>query len=355
MLKTGKMFKMEYLLALTALLLLPCISLMQTRAATEVDRNRECSLTVSVETGGSIGSSDAYLEDFNRMKIPVAVYRVADVDLTGQNFTPEGVFSEMDFGTMNGDPSSAAAKDWQALAGEAEKIVSSAFVPADASVTIQRTQEGEGAAKGVITGLSPGLYLIVPKETYNPEYTVLYTFTPYLTALPGSAYTVTGEGSDAWVYDTVIGLKPEADRQFGKLNIRKTLETYNEALGKATFVFHIIGTDPAGTVQYDEVESMTFASAGSKTLTIDQIPAGLSVTVTEVYSGASYTVSGSGEETVLIVSDAAAGADAAQEASVVLTNRYNGGNRGGYGVTNRFESDGNGGWTWNNPTVSDGE
>ena len=67
MLKTGKMFKMEYLLALTALLLLPCISLMQTRAATEVDRNRECSLTVSVETGGSIGSSDAYLEDFNRM------------------------------------------------------------------------------------------------------------------------------------------------------------------------------------------------------------------------------------------------------------------------------------------------
>ena len=31
MLKTGKMFKMEYLLALTALLLLPCISLMQTR------------------------------------------------------------------------------------------------------------------------------------------------------------------------------------------------------------------------------------------------------------------------------------------------------------------------------------
>ena len=131
MLKTGKMFKMEYLLALTALLLLPCISLMQTRAATEVDRNRECSLTVSVETGGSIGSSDAYLEDFNRMKIPVAVYRVADVDLTGQNFTPEGVFSEMDFGTMNGDPSSATAKDWQALAGEAEKIVSSAFVPAD--------------------------------------------------------------------------------------------------------------------------------------------------------------------------------------------------------------------------------
>ncbi len=100
---------------------------------------------------------------------------------------------------------------------------------------------------------------------------------------------------------------------------------------------------------------MTFASAGSKTLTIDQIPAGLSVTVTEVYSGASYTVSGSGEETVLIVSDAAAGADAAQEASVVFTNRYNGGNRGGYGVTNRFESDGNGGWTWNNPTVSDGE
>ena len=50
MLKTGKTFKMEYLLALTALLLLPCVSLMQTRAATEIERDRECSLTVSTES-----------------------------------------------------------------------------------------------------------------------------------------------------------------------------------------------------------------------------------------------------------------------------------------------------------------
>ena len=298
------------------------------QAAKEIDLNRECSLTVSVEVGGAVGSNDAYLEDFNRMSIPVSVYRVADVDITGQKFTPEDAFSEMDFDKINGDPASSAARDWQ---------------------------DGTGTAKGEITGLTPGLYLVVPKESYNPDYSVLYTFTPYLTALPSSSYAVTGEGSDEWDYDTTIGLKPDADQQFGTLNITKTLENYNEALGKATFVFHIVGTDQTGEVQFDEVESMTYSSAGSKTLTVEKIPAGLSVTVTEVYSGASYTVTGSGEETVQISSDAAVDAGIAQEASVVFVNRYNGGNRGGYGVTNRFESDGNGGWTWNKPTISDRE
>ncbi len=353
--KIIKKFKKGYLLALTALLLLPCLNLIQVQAAKEIDLNRESSLTVSVEVGGAVGSNDAYLEDFNRMSIPVSVYRVADVDITGQKFTPEDAFSEMDFDKINGDPASSAARDWQELAGQAKEILTAASVPAAASVTISGTQDGTGTAKGEITGLTPGLYLVVPKESYNPDYSVLYTFTPYLTALPSSSYAVTGEGSDEWDYDTTIGLKPDADQQFGTLNITKTLENYNEALGKATFVFHIVGTDQTGEVQFDEVESMTYSSAGSKTLTVEKIPAGLSVTVTEVYSGASYTVTGSGEETVQISSDAAVDAGIAQEASVVFVNRYNGGNRGGYGVTNRFESDGNGGWTWNNPTISEGE
>lgn len=96
------------------------------------------------------------------------------------------------------------------------------------------------------------------------------------------------------------------------------------------------------------------AAAGSSTVTLENIPAGLTVTVDEIYSGASYTADGSKEETALIVSDAAVAAGE-EAASVAFRNRYSGGNRGGYGVTNHFESDGAGGWTWENPTVMAGQ
>ena len=78
-------------------------------------------------------------------------------------------------------------------------------------------------------------------------------------------------------------------------------------------------------------------------------PAGLTVKVTEVYSGASYELVDSPEKDALIWSDAAVASGEHSEASVSFTNRYGGGNRGGYGVTNHFDSDGSGGWTWVNP------
>jgi hypothetical protein len=339
----------KYALALAALLLLSCVSLMQTHAANEVDLNKECSLTVSVDVTNAIGSSGEYLEDFNRMQIPVSVYRVAAVDAAGQMFTPEETFAELDFDQINKKPSAVTAADWQTLAEQAEKIREASLPQEDGSVIVQK-QEGAEAAVGTIAGLKPGMYLVVPKESYNPDYSVKYAFAPYLTALPSSAYTLEGTGSDAWNYDTTIGLKPDAQDQYGKLHIVKTLENYNETLGKATFVFHIVGKDKDGNVRYDEVESMTYSAAGSETITIEKIPAGLTMTVTEVYSGASYTAVGSREETAVVWSDAAVEAGAGSEASVAFRNRYDGGNRSGYGVTNRFESDGAGGWTWENPT-----
>ncbi len=199
------------------------------------------------------------------------------------------------------------------------------------------------------------MYLVVPQATYNADYSVKYVFTPYLTALPSSEYTLSGTGSDDWDYDTVIGLKAEAEPQYGKLAITKTLENFNESLGRATFVFQIEGRDAAGALAYSDVASITFGQAGSETVTIDRIPAGLTVTVTEIYSGASYTIVGSDTESVLIWSDVAVEATAGTEsatkqAAVSFTNRYDGGNRGGYGVTNHFESDGEDGWIWEDPT-----
>lgn len=350
---SGKLRK-GYLLALAALMLLPCLKVMQVKAAREIVLDQECSLTVSVEIGGTAEGNGAYLEDFNRMSIPVSVYRVADVDMTGQKYSPADAFREMDFGKIGGNHSSVTAEVWQTLAEQADQIRKTADLQADCAAVIWAAEENGGTAQGKMTGLLPGLYLVVPEAAYNPEFTVQYTFTPYLTALPCSVYTQEGEGSDEWIYDTEIGLKPDAQPQFGRLKITKALQNYNESLGQATFVFRVTGTDQNGDVKYEEVESMTYTAAGSSTIVLEKIPAGLKVTVTEIYSGASYTADGSREETVLISSEAAVEAGA-EEASVTFRNRYDGGNRSGYGVKNHFESDGEGGWIWENPTALPGQ
>ncbi len=337
-------------LALAAVLTLPGLSLMKTQAAVGIETGRDdCSLTVSVGVGGS---DSEYLEDFNRMTIPVSVYRVADVDVTGQNYTPVGAFASVKLDGITSDHSAMAAV-WQELAGKAAGIVEQAPPLTAAGSTLVENTSGTGSAEGMVGDLTPGLYLVVPDAAYNPEYTVRYTFAPYLTALPVSEYALTGSGSDEWDYDTTIGLKPEAEPQFGRLRITKILQNYNETLGPTTFVFHVVGVDQDQVVRYEEVESMTYTAAGSNTITLEHIPAGLTVTVTEVYSGASYEIVGAAEDTALIWSDAAVldRVENASEASVTFENRYDGGNRGGYGVTNHFESDGAGGWTWENPTT----
>lgn len=343
------------------LMALPCLARMQAMAAVAIDTGRtDCSITVSVE------GSD-YQEDFDEMSIPVSLYKVADVDATGA-YTAVGAFSEMDFGRVN---DRITADDWMRLAGEAFGYVAGTkggdgdgnsenagenagenVQPVD-TIYIEKPEGGNVAAKATFEGLETGLYLVVPRETFNPDYTVKYLFTPYLTALPSSEYTTSGAGSDDWDYDTEIGLKAEAEQQYGKLNITKILSNYNETLGRASFVFRIEGRDETNTLVYSNVISTTHEGAGSETVTLGRIPAGLTVTVTEVYSGASYTIVGSDTEFALIWSDAAVEATAGtpaqvEEAAVSFTNRYDGGNRGGYGVTNHFESDGEEGWIWSN-------
>lgn len=349
--KMSKRRTKGYALALAALLVLPFLGLLQTQAAKGIDVGHACSLTVSVDIGAEAGGNDAYLEDFNKMSIPVSVYRVADVGVTGQDFTPVEPFGDMDFSKISQKPAEVTATDWQELAQQAEAIRRDAEPEAAGEVEVQAEAGSDQPAQGTVSGLTPGLFLVVAGEVYNPDYTVQYHFTPYLTALPSSDYTLAGSGSDEWVYDTTIGLKADATPQLGRLNIVKTLQDFNETLGQATFVFHIVGVNKFGVTEYEEVESMTFSAAGSETVTLEDIPAGLTVTVTEVYSGASYTIDGPDKDTALIWSEAAVSAGAAEEASVAFRNRYDGGNRGGYGVTNHFESDGEGGWEWENPTT----
>lgn len=339
---------------LAGLLALPCLNLLRSEAAGGIDLDEPCSLTVSVNIGaaGTADGNQAYLEDFNRMEIPVAAYRVADVDVTGQKFTPVEGFEGMDFDGLSPKRDVTAAR-WAELAKEADGLRTENGVRTDRVATVKKEEGDVVNAQAKITGLTPGLYLVVPETVYNPEYTVQYQFTPYLTALPSSLYTLTGEGSDEWVYETEIGLKPEAVQQYGNLNIVKHLSTYNPALGQATFVFELVGRDASGTVRYEDYVAMDYRTGGDQTLTVTGIPAGCEVTVTEVYSGASYEIVGSDTDAAHVWSEQAiaAGVPGAQTAAVDFTNEYNGGNRGGYGVTNHFEADGEDGWTWENPTT----
>lgn len=350
--KIREKIKKGYVIALAALMLLPCVSLMQARAAGEINLDADCSLTISVDINGNADGSTTgnadYLNDFNQMKISVPVYKVADVDVTGQIFTPVEAFRAMDFSVVAEKPSSVTADTWLDMGRQAAEILEkdSSIEPVD-TVIVEKPENGNTAV-GKIENLKPGMYLVAPEACCNPDYSVKYKFTPYLTSLPSSEYTLTGTGSDEWVYDTTIGLKPDAEPLYGKLEIIKNLKNYNATQGKTTFVFSIVGKDKNGDVKYEEMESLTFSAAGSNSIILDKIPAGLDITVTEVYSGASYKIEGSDSQKVFIWSKEAIeeNAEGAQEAVVSFTNSYDGGNRGGYGVTNHFEDDGKNGWTW---------
>lgn len=334
---------------LAALMTLTGVSAGQTYAADaiEVDKT-DCSITVSVNIV-SVGDDEnqKYVEDFEKMNIPVDIYRVAVVDVTGQKYENITPFENVDLSSIS---SETTAADWQAKAEEAVKVLEDAE-PAASEVTKDGTAE--------FKGLATGMYLVVPEATYNTDYTTRYTFTPYLTALPSSDYALTGTGSDEWDYNIEIGLKPEAEPQFGKLEIHKELQNYNETLGQTTFVFSVEAIDDNGNLLYDsennpvysEVVSTTHEGLATETVILDKIPAGVMVRVKEVYPGASYEIAGTGavSQEVMIWPDEAVGQTVGgtviETAAVTFENRYNGGNRGGYGVTNEFTS-GSEGWEW---------
>lgn len=342
-------------LVLTAMVTLTGLSMEQTYAAKGIELGRtDCSIEVSVAIGknGDVQGNEEYLEDFNAMSIPVNLYRVADVDVTGQKFSPVSPFTSVD---LSGIHSTTTAGDWQKMAADAAKEENLKAAKPVRQVT------AAGTAR--FTNLSPGLYLVAPEAAYNPDYTVRYTFTPYLTALPSSAYTTqydeednpvgnTGS-SDDWDYDTEIGLKPEAEPQFGSLRINKILDNFNETLGRTTFVFQIEGRDADDRLVYSEVVSTTHESLATETIVLDNIPAGITVRVEEVYPGASYEIVGDVWQDIKIWSDAAieeaegemAGNEVIQTPEVSFRNRYDGGNRSGYGVTNEFTNSEDG-WVW---------
>lgn len=217
---------------------------------------------------------------------------------------------------------------------------------------------------GAIGELPAGLYLIVPHgkgltpEQYveripgkGPEAaeTVVtkafsdlyeYSFTPYLVSLPGRAVaadvngdTTGGDTSDGngWSHAVTSVLKVSQEPRYGQLRIRKSINAYED--GKpATFVFEIKAVkgegEDAETV-YSNVVGLTFDGSKSQEVTLDRIPAGSTVTVTEVYSGAAYTADVPVREDLVITAE--------ETAEAVFSNTHNDRNGGGYGANNHYE------------------
>ena len=271
------------------------------------------------------------------------------------------------------------AADWDKLAQDAAKIALGSEVAASNYVA-QQELKGTGA---VFSNLEPGLYLAVTRgsdlsfgkyiktmeeevaedgttKTVEKLYTIAnsaryeYAFLPQLIALPTKAADANGEINTAnpgpWLYSMTTIPKVEETDRYGSLRIVKTLSEYETEAGIAkpeptTFVFEITATLDGETV-FHTFESISFTAGGTESVTIDHIPATADVTVTEVYTGSSYEISGPAVRDGITIT-----ADDVVDAP--FTNVYNGDRKKGYGIKNQFDFNGD---TWvHSPVTPDDE
>lgn len=309
----------KYLAGIAAVALLVAgVKIPSLYAANAIEADKDCSLTVQVEDTADYG------EDLKNASIDVKVYKIADMAQTGA-FT-----STKDFADLKVEDVKPGEEDWQKTAQDAEKIVEDKKLNADGEFNVEN-------GSGMLKTLSHGLYLVEAADTNTENYT--YKFNPYIISLPDNLYYQSGDAKDdAWIYDVTTGLKPERENRYGSLKIVKTLQEFNSSLKEATFVFSVEGKDKDGNVVYSNVASTTFDGAGTKEAVLDKIPAGAELTITEVYSGASYKLTSDETQTGTVVADETIEAD--------FSNTYNNELKPGYGVTNHFEYSEDDGWKW---------
>ena len=332
----NKRLKQGSTFLLAVALTFPLLTLPGAKAASAIDTGQKCSIEFDIS-----GSSELLNDD---VTVQVNLYKVASVDVSG-NYTATGAFSKLDFSSVSADNLDTAAATWAERAAEAKKLLKDDTEPTTTTLT-----QGRGTA----TGLDTGLYLVDTPKVITPNYT--YTFTPYLVSLPTNNYYSGNGASDDWIYDltkehnSAVGLKPEQHVRYGNLVINKELVDHNATFGNnATFVFQIDITT-LDNKKETRIEELTFDAAGSHSVTIEKIPAGSHVTVTEVYSGASYELaSAKSQETDIIANPEKETEVEFKPAEVSFINKHDGRTNGGYGVKNNFKLDENGQYQYTEP------
>lgn len=332
----NKRLKQGSTFLLAVALTFPLLTLPGAKAASAINTGQKCSIEFDIS-----GNSSELLS----ASIPVNLYKVASVDESG-NYTGIGAFSKLDLSSVSADNLDAAAATWAERAAEAKKLLKD---NTESPTTVTLTQ-----GRGTATGLKTGLYLVDTPKVITPNYT--YTFTPYLVSLPTNNYYNGNGASDDWIYDltkehnSAVGLKPEQHVRYGNLVINKELVDHNATFGNnATFVFQIDITT-LDNKKETRIEELTFDAAGSHSVTIEKIPAGSHVTVTEVYSGASYELaSAKSQETDIIANPEKETEVEFKPAEVSFINKHDGRTNGGYGVKNNFKLDENGQYQYTEP------
>ena len=340
-----KRWKRGGALLLALALVLSGTGILKTRAAVAVDvdlKTETLSLVVSAKAFDDSGSllvkgdetraPERMLED-----LVVKLYKVATVSESG-TFTATDNFSNMDVSSVA--PGSGSAATWNQRAEEAFKMLS-----ADDTADYTGSIDLDGGSYTVTFSsedadnpLKTGLYLIVP-EAADSNYCT-YTFAPSLVSLPDNDFYATG--SDAWIYDVEVSLKPEKTPRYGSLEIIKDLVNQNTTFGdETTFIFRI-DIDPIIGEDSQKMVALNFNAAGTDRTVVDSIPAGALVTVTEVYSGAGYQLAAGSSPT-----QQAPVIEADDVVSVSFQNESSGSATGGYGVINSFGLDGNNNYEYN--------
>ena len=322
--KMKKRIKQGTAAALALMLTVPVV-MYTAQAATGIDTDRDCSVSFQL---------DGTFQELESLEIPVNLYQVAQVDETGAYEALTG-FESLDLGNVDDQ---TTAQEWEEKAAQAVQIIEDSD-----NIQPARTTTVEKGAQG----LSTGMYLVEAQQVQSEEYT--YSFTPYLLALPDNYYSDTNP-DDSWVYDVTTGLKPDQEARYGSVQINKTLDTYNATLGGASFIFSVEAVKDGETV-YSDVVSLVFDGPGTRSVEVGNIPAGAQVTVTEVYSGASYQIVGNNAATAVI--------SAETPARVSFANTYDGSNNGGSSIVNHFTytapegtDSGEGTWNWTKQTDS---
>lgn len=341
------------------------------RAAEALDLDRECALQVKVEPkameeGGKTEPPD----------VAIDLYKVADaVEAEGYDayhFEAIDAFAGLELDIAVGEEQDAQV--WMTQAQQAAAIV---FAEGNAVAPAASAVKAADADVVELTGLEPGLYLMVPRgadleqadylirETAEGEaqetiqtvaYSDSYTFTysPQLVALP-TKESVDGTAATSnpgeWIYEltgaNAAESKPALSGRFAALRIDKELTEY--LTGKpATFVFTIEAT-LRGNLVYSNAVSITFEGPGMQSeLIVDRIPVGAEVTVTEAYSGATYQAAADSPQVQTLTMTNAAPEDPDFANIASFRNIYDGTGRRGSAITNHFEyADDGEGLVWN--------
>ncbi len=319
----GIRFNWKNLIATTlvAALAVSCFGVSQSQAAGRVDLDANVTITVSVDP-----SATEFGQKY-RGAFEVELYKIADLDVAG-NATVTTAFANAGIDLSKIGPATSTQDVIDYINTPAADYVAEHHDELT-STTVSGDVTASGFNKSATIENGAGIYLYYVNQTVQDSEND-YIFEPAVFYAPTSEYVLTGAGSDTWNYSVTISPKATVEPRFGGLEIEKTLETFNESLGTASFTFSVEGTKD-GKLVYSDVVSMNFDSHGTKTRFVSEmIPAGTEVTVTEIRTGASYSLESAASQTVTIV--------ASDVATVSFTNDYDDRlNEGGVSIENHYE------------------